>query len=48
MKYCICREKSTGIITIRVDSDCSPARFDVLSIYNTFEQANAALYFFLD
>lgn len=48
MKYCICCEKTTHCLSIRVDTDCSPVRFDVLSIHDTFEEADAALRFYLD
>lgn len=41
-KYVVCEEQINGkyFYTVRVNTDCSPARFSVIADFDTFEEAN--------
>lgn len=47
-KFVICREKTCGIYSIRVNTDCSTTRFEIIKDFDTFEEADNYLhkYFF--
>lgn len=50
-EYVVCDEcikGEYGHYSIRVNTDCSPARFRVLASFDTFEEANNFLRFLLD
>ena len=38
--YVVCREKCNGVYTVRVKSDCSTARFDVINSFESYEEAS--------
>lgn len=42
-EYAICKEKKSGIYSIRVSDDCSYVRFDIINSFHTFEEANEYL-----
>ena len=39
-KFVICREKTCGIYSIRVNTDCSVVRFEIIKSFDTFEEAD--------
>lgn len=47
-QFVICREKTCGIYSIRVNTDCSKVRFEIIKDFDTYEEADTYLhkYFF--
>lgn len=43
-KFVICREKTCGIYSIRVNTDCSIVRFEIIKSFDTFEEADDYLH----
>ena len=43
-KFVICREKTCGIYSIRVNTDCSVIRFEIIKSFDTFEEADDYLH----
>lgn len=43
-QYVICREKTCGIYSIRVNIDCSTTRFEIIKDFDTFEEADNYLH----
>jgi hypothetical protein len=42
--YVVCREKCNGAYTVRVKSDCSTTRFDVIDSFESYEEASEFIY----
>lgn len=42
--YVVCREKCNGVYTVRVKSDYSNARFDIIDSFESYEEASNFIY----
>lgn len=43
-QFVICREKTCGIYSIRVNTDCSTVRFEIIKDFDMFEDADNYLH----
>lgn len=43
-RFVICKEKTCGIYSIRVSTDCSTVRFEIIKDFDTFKEADEYLH----